>query len=187
MIRTKAELKDVLQYEKYLYYKDKSKIRLTSDAFINEPCMVIWKYQRCLRLAEYHFNNKKKPIHVFLYFIYARKMNRLGIRLGIYIPINVFDRGLKIDHYGSIVVNGYCRIGKNCRLHGNNCIGNKGVGRTNEFPAIGDNLDLGFGASIIGNVNLGNGIKVGANALVTNSCMIDKSVLVGTPAKPMNK
>ena len=112
-------------------------------------------------------------------------MNKLGVRLGIYIPINVFDSGLKIDHYGSIVVNGLCRIGKKCRLHGSNCIGNKGEGRIDEFPTVGDNFDLGIGACVIGGIVIGDNVKVGANAVVTHSFIEDGTVLVGIPASPV--
>ena len=64
MIKTKKQLREVLRCEKAQYYKKKSFIRLLSDAFINESCMEIWKYQRVLRLTEYHFNNKRNPMHV---------------------------------------------------------------------------------------------------------------------------
>ncbi len=185
MIKTRKQLKEFLKIERKLYYKEKSRIRLLSDAFINESCMVIWKYQKSLRLTEYHFNNRKNILHLPLYFLYARRMNKLGVRLGIYIPINVFDSGLKIDHYGSIVVNGLCRIGKNCRLHGSNCIGNKGEGRIDEFPTIGDNFDLGIGACVIGGIVIGDNVKVGANAVVTHSFIEDGTVLVGIPASPV--
>lgn len=40
-----------------------------------------------------------------------------GIRLGFSIPINVFDYGLRINHYGTIVVNTKARIGKWCDIH----------------------------------------------------------------------
>lgn len=80
-----------------------------------------------------------------------------------------------------------CRIGKNCRLHGNNCIGNKGEGRIDEFPMIGDNFDLGTGAVVIGGITLSNNIKVGANAVVTRSCLEEGAVLVGIPAQDLRK
>ena len=182
MIKTYSELKECLRIERKNYYGKKSILRLMSDAFIHEPCMEIWKFQRILRITEYHFNNKRNPVHVLMYLLYARKMNHLGIRLGIYIPINVFDTGLKIDHYGSIIVNGLCRIGKNCRLHGNNCIGNKGMGRIDEYPRIGDNFDMGIGSIVIGNIKLGDNVKTGANAVVTHSFEEDNCVLVGIPA-----
>ena len=186
MIKKWNKLKSVLKNEKKLYYKEKSIGRIIFDIFNNESNMQIWKYQKSLRITEYFFNGKKNIIKMILYVIYLRKTNKLGLKLGIYIPVNVFDEGLKIDHYGSITINGLCRIGKNCRLHGNNCIGNKGVGNEDKFPIIGDNLDLGVGAVIIGNVSIGNNVVVGANAVVNKSWK-DNCVLVGIPAKDINK
>ena len=182
MIKKYKELKEILKYIKKLYYKDKSAMRILFDKFTHESNMEIWKFQKSLRITEYLFNNKEKIVNIFLYTIFLRKTNKLGIKLGIYIPVNVFDKGLKIDHYGSIIVNGLCRIGENCRLHGNNCIGNKGVGTEKEFPTIGNNLDLGTGAVIIGAVKLGNNVKIGANAVVNKSFEND-CVLVGMPAR----
>ena len=54
------------------------------------------------------------------------------------------------------------------------------------MPIIGDSLDLGIGAKIIGNVTLGNNVRVGANAVVTKSFVEDDIVLVGCPAHKMN-
>lgn len=186
MINKLNELKSILKCEKKLYYKEKSIGRIIFDKFNRESNMEIWKYQKKLRITEYLFNGRKNVIKLILYMLYLRKTNKLGLKLGIYIPINVFDKGLKIDHYGSITINGLCKIGKNCRLHGNNCIGNKGVGREDKFPIIGDNLDLGVGAVIIGNVNIGNNVIVGANAVV-NKSWGNNCILVGLPAKDINK
>lgn len=50
----------------------------------------------------------------------------MGVFIGVEIPENVFGEGLIIHHNGSIGVNGSSRVGKNCQLHGDNCIGNVG-------------------------------------------------------------
>lgn len=183
MIKNFDELKEILKYEKKLYYKNKSKMRILFDKYNKESSLQIWKFQKNLRITEYMFNNKNTIFGKILYTFFLRKTNILGIKLGIYIPINVFDKGLKIDHYGSIIINGLSRVGKNCRLHGNNCIGNKGVGTENEYPIIGDNFDLGTGAVVIGNVKIGDNVKVGANAVVNKSFEQGNCILVGVPAK----
>ena len=82
-----------------------------------------WKFQVLLRKEEYW--EKKKNAILSLY--YRRKKNKLGERLGFTIPKNTFGPGLRIWHYGNIVVNAYARVGENCNLHGDNCIGNKGL------------------------------------------------------------
>jgi UDP-N-acetylglucosamine--N-acetylmuramyl-(pentapeptide) pyrophosphoryl-undecaprenol N-acetylglucosamine transferase len=61
-----------------------------------------------------------------------------------------------------------------------NCIGNNGL--TQSVPVIGDGLDLGIGACVLGDVKLGNDIKVGANAVVVRSAQGDGLTLVGIPA-----
>ncbi|MDB4586226.1 hypothetical protein OAE01_02040 [Akkermansiaceae bacterium] len=91
-----------------------------------------------------------------------------------------FDEGLRIFHYG-IVVNPKARIGKNCKLHGNNCIGNNGTDPG--APIIGDDVDIGFGAVVIGNVVIPDGTVIGANAVVCRSIEGDGHVVVGIPAK----
>ena len=83
-------------------------------------------------------------------------------------------------HHGEIIVNEDAVIGANALLHGRNCIGNNGTDGC--VPEIGDNLDLGIGAKVIGNIKLGNNVTVGANAVVTKSFQNDCTV-VGIPAK----
>ncbi|KXS22890.1 MAG: hypothetical protein AYW82_04795 [Bifidobacterium dentium] len=113
-----------------------------------------------------------------------RRKNHLGSRLGIEISENIFDEGLRIHHYGNIVINGDSRIGKNCALHGANCIGNAAT----DFaaPQLGDNVDIGVGASIIGNVIIADGTLIGAGAVVTRSVLDKNTIIAGIPAKPLH-
>ena len=94
---------------------------------------------------------------------------------------NVFDEGLTIFHFDGIVVNGEAKIGKNCKLHGKNCIGNKGY--INKAPIIGDNCDIGVSATIIGDIKLGNNITVAAGAVVVDSFEEDDITIGGIPAR----
>lgn len=179
MITTKRDLKRIIRNEKKLYQKN-SRSKQIADYITSEPNLLIWKYQRLLRITEYYYNNKNNPLKHVLYFIYRRKKNILGIRLGIEIWENCFDEGLLIHHAGNIVINGTARIGKNCQLHGANCIGNSG--QDYEAPVIGDNVEIGVGASIIGGVKIADNIKIGAGAVVVKSCEYSESTLIGIPA-----
>lgn len=69
---------------------------------------------------------EEKATDIVSRFMYRLSKNRLGAKLGIYIPAGVFDEGLHIWHYGNIIVNAESKVGKNCMLHGDNCIGNNG-------------------------------------------------------------
>ena len=105
----------------------------------------------------------------------------MGQRLGIEIFENTFDAGLNIFHAGDIVINGNSVIGKNCRLHGNNCIGNNGF--DDASPILGDNVRLGVGAKIIGNVKIADNVIIAAGAVVLNSFEEEGITIGGIPAK----
>lgn len=178
MICTKKQVLEFLQEEKALYLPQESQLEwiLTSDNRFK-----IYLYVRLLRMTEYHYNNRKQLIHKILYAAYRRRKNILGRKLGIEMWENTFDKGLTIYHAGNIVINGGARIGKNCKLHGDNCVGNNG--KTLDTPVIGDNVRLGVGAKVIGNVQLADNITVAAGAVVVHSCMTPGAVLAGIPAK----
>jgi len=53
-----------------------------------------------------------------LKFYYTRKKNKLGSKLGFFIPAGCFGLGLHLAHYGSIIINPKARIGENCTIHG---------------------------------------------------------------------
>lgn len=105
------------------------------------------------------------------------RYNRRSILLGFTIPLNAFGPGLSIAHYGSIVVNGNAKIGRNCRIHSDVNIGETGGGA----PTIGDNVYIGPGAKIFGPITVGDHVAVGANAVVNTDVPSNVSV-GGIPA-----
>ena len=148
-----------------------------------DPCVRIWKYQKALRYTEY-YSFQKGLKKIFLYTLARRRKNKLGVKLGIEISEKSFQEGLIIFHTGNIVVNGYSRIGKNCKLHGDNCIGNNGISEAT--PRIGDRVDIGVGAKIIGDVEIADDIVIGAGAVVNRSFLTPGIVIAGIPAKEIH-
>lgn len=177
MINSKKELKEVLAKEFVLYFGEKDKFRFLKLFLLRDHDYLIWKFVRLLRCTEYHYNVN----HKIRYYFYERRKNKVGAFLGLTLFQNTIDSGLKIYHYGSIMINGNARIGKNCQLHGDNCIGNKGI-FDQKAPTIGNNVDIGVGAKIIGSVHIADNVKIGANAVVVKSCEHKGAVLVGIPA-----
>lgn len=112
---------------------------------------------------------------------YQMRKNRLGNKLGFYIGASALEPGVMIYHHGCIIINGSARIGRGTKLHGNNCIGNNGF--DNKAPTIGKNVDIGFGAIIIGDVRIADDVKIGAGAVVVSDCLVPGATLVGVPAK----
>ena len=123
----------------------------------------------------------KRRLSVMLSRRYERLKNRWSSMAGVEIGGQCkIGGGIDIWHSG-VVING--DIGKNCVFHGNNVIGNKGIGNEDEYPVLGDRVDVGAGAVIIGKVFIADDCKIGAGAVVTKSFTEPGSVLAGVPAK----
>ena len=55
------------------------------------------------------------------------------------------------------------------------------------MPVLGNNIYIGAGAKIIGNIYIADDCVIGANAVVTKSIMEPKSIVAGIPAKVIGK
>ena len=141
------------------------------------------KYLKLLRAEEkYTFT---KPCRLLAFWYKARK-NRLGARLGFIISAGCFGEGLKLEHYGSVIVNPKSRIGRNCIIHGNCCIGSNG-GYPDDSPVIGDNVDIGQNAQILGGIHIADNVKIGAGAVVVKDIETPGVTVVGIPARIVSK
>lgn len=108
----------------------------------------------------------------------------MSIHLGFTIPINIFGPGLCIAHRGTIVINKETRIGENCRIHA--CT-NIGTGRGGiSAPQIGNNVYIGPGAKIFGDITIADNIAIGANSVVNKSFFEKGISIAGVPAKKIN-
>lgn len=171
MIDTKEKLKHCLAVEKSIYFPEGG-VRLPFG--IREKD-VLYGYIYNLRKTEYHLNNGHKLRLVF----YKMRLQRMANLYGIHIGVNVCDEGLSIAHVGPIVVHGKSKIGKNLRLHVGVNIGANG----GEPPVLGDNIYIGPGAKIFGDIKIASGCRIGANAVVCKNCEEENCTLVGVPAK----
>ena len=139
----------------------------------------IRRYLRFLRKEEvFTFNAPNK----LLAFWYKARKNRLGSRLGFIISAGCFGEGLQLEHYGSVIVNPKARIGKNCKIHGNCCIGSDG-GYPDDSPVLGDNVDIGQGAQILGGIKVADDVRIGAGAVVVKDILTKGVTVVGIPAR----
>ena len=176
MIVDKTSYKNYLEADRIALNYSRKRPRFYSDD--------IWKFERTLRLLEYKTNTAKTIFQKLECALIRYYFNRKSMKLGFSIPINVFGPGLSIAHYGTIVVNGKARVGANCRIQ--TCVVIGGKTGSEQYPRIGDNCYIGSGAKIIGDVELGNNVRIGANAVVTKS-FGDNVTLVGVPAKIIQK
>lgn len=88
--------------------------------------------------------------------------------------------GLRIHHFGNIFVHARARIGANCTLRQGVTIGSRNDG--GGAPILGDDVDLGAYAQILGEVTIGRGARVGAMSLVLSDVPAGATA-VGVPAR----
>lgn len=171
--------------ESYKYYLKCDKIALGKK--YRRPKIIgddIWKFERLMRKTEY-YTNCSTNIFRKIYSKYLQyKYYKTRIRLGFSIPLNVFGPGLSIAHYGTIVVNGNAKIGKNCRIQESTTIG--ATNGSQKAPILGDNIFIGSGARIIGDISIANDIAIGANAVVNKTFTEDGITIAGVPAKKIS-
>lgn len=126
---------------------------------------------------------RKKLLKLFLYPIAKGIFRHYKYKYGIVIPFTTkIGSGFYIGHFGQIIVNGNSIIGKNCNISQGVTLGQVNRGNKIGSPIIGDNVYIGPGVKIIGNIKVGNDVAIGANCVVTKD-IPDNAVVVGIPGK----
>lgn len=100
---------------------------------------------------------------------------------GVELPCEVVvGRNFVIDHFGGIIINGFASFGDSCRIRTGVVVGIARVGELSA-PQIGNNVDIGVGAKLLGKITIGDNVLVGANAVVVTDVPAG-SIAVGVPA-----
>lgn len=121
----------------------------------------------------------RAPFSILYQALYRKIRNGYGIEL----PYTVkLGRRVIIEHQGAIVIHGDCAIGDDSIIRQGVTIGNRYPDRPFEAPKLGDRVNVGAGAKILGGVTIGNDANIGANAVVLLDIPPGKTA-VGIPAK----
>ncbi len=104
------------------------------------------------------------------------------ILTGIELPCEaVVGRRFRIDHFGGIVISGDAVFGDDCIVRNGVTVGLRHTG-TSGSPTIGNRVDIGAGAKILGAIRIGDDVAIGANAVVLTD-VPSRSIAVGIPAR----
>ena len=150
----------------YKYFRKRS-------GFADQPCYVF-------RLIMADFQDQ------VAFFGYRRQYARVG-----HVPAAEYQRGfaavqigkgLFIDHGMGVVIGETTIIGDNCLLYQGVTLGGTGKDKGKRHPTLGDNVMVGAGAKVLGPINIGNNVKVAANAVVLKD-IPDNCTAVGVPAR----
>jgi serine O-acetyltransferase len=152
--------------------------RYPPNPFVREPSIwAIWLY----RLGRRNARRRRGPVRSLVDAFY-RVLNRpVELLTGISIPTAVqIGPGLRIYHFGGIIIHKKTVIGANCTLRHGVTIGNRYHG--GPAPVLDDGVEVGAAAQILGGVRIGRGAKIGAMTLVLQD-IPPGATAVGVPAR----
>ncbi len=128
---------------------------------------VIWH-----RVARFFYRIKFKFVARCISQI-VRRSTGIEIHPGAQIGKNLF-----IDHGAGVVIGETSVIGDNCTIYQNATLGGTGKERNKRHPTLKNNVIVGAGAKILGNITIGSNVKVGANSTVLKD-VPDNCTVVG--------
>ena len=91
-------------------------------------------------------------------------------------------RRLFVDHGMGVVIGETSVIGDNVTLYQGVTLGGTGKQKTKRHPTIGNNVVVGAGAKVLGNITVGDNSYIGANAVVIKDVPANSTV-VGVPGR----
>jgi len=133
------------------------------------------------RFGRWRYGVRPVLLRKALSLLYKIAYKLIQIITGIDLPCEAqVGRNFIIDHFGGIIVSGYARFGDNCRIRNGVSVGLRRV-ESPCAPVIGNNVDIGAGAKLLGEITIGDNVLIGANAVVITD-VPSNSVAMGVPA-----
>lgn len=144
------------------------------------PMERTFRYVFWLRIC--HAVGKRKLLRYAIGWLCLLIRCHYEVKYGIVTPSSIdIGKGINIVHGGGVYLNARS-IGDNFTVFQGVTLGKKGSLSNDGFPTIGNNVTVCTGAVVVGNVKLGDGCVVGANAFVSHD--VPSNTLVGgVPAK----
>ena len=164
-----------------LFFKSELEAAMDRDPAATNYAEVIFTYSGMHALVFYKISSTLRKLSIP---ILPRAVSQFGKWMtGIEIhPGARIGKGLFIDHGMGVVIGETSVIGNNVTLFQGVTMGGTGKEKGKRHPNIGDNVVVGAGAKILGNITVGNNVLVGANAVVLRDVPHDSTV-VGVPGR----
>ena len=161
------------------YIKDQMNFIKEKDPALNSAFEVF--FYPCFRIMIYyhiaHYLYLRKH-YLLARFISERGKRKTGIEIH---PGAIIGKHLFIDHGVGVVIGETAIIGDNVTIFHGVTLGGTGKEKGKRHPTVEDNVFIGSGAKVLGNIVIGKNSKIGANAVVLKDVPPDSTV-VGIPA-----
>lgn len=128
------------------------------------------------RISHWLWRNQRRSFALFL-------QNNISERFAVDIhPAAKLGEGIMIDHATGLVIGETAIVGNDVSILHSVTLGGSGCQQGDRHPKIGNGVLLAAGAKVLGNITVGEGVKVGAGSLVLDS-VPDHVTVAGVPAK----
>jgi serine O-acetyltransferase len=122
---------------------------------------------------------RRLPAYVFASALHLFVRNFYGIDL---YWTTLIGRRFHIGHQGAIVIHRFCTIGDDCTIRQGVTIGAADEWNAGGGPRLGDRVDVGAGAMVLGDISIGSDVRIGPNAVVTTD-VPDNATVFAPPSR----
>lgn len=166
--------------QRYLGNEEYTPWKLLKSLYLSECLLFVVMFRICQRIIKIENKYLRSLLKIaFMYTIFRFYSIFVGIEIHATADIG---KGMYIGHFGDIHI-GPVKMGEFCNISQGVTIG-MGRMETDRFgiPTLGDNVYIGPGAKIFGNIVIGSNVSIGANAVVSKD-IPDNAIVVGNPGR----
>lgn len=129
--------------------------------------------------------------HMISHFLYKKNLlflarlisQRARFLTGIEIhPGATLGAGILIDHGMGVVIGETAELGDRITIYHGTTLGGTGKEKGKRHPTVGNNVVIGAGSKVLGNIKIGSNSKIGANSVVLDD-VPEGATVVGIPGK----
>jgi serine O-acetyltransferase len=142
---------------------------------------VLLLYQGLRALISHRIAHSLYKMHLFFLARLISQLSRFFTGIEIH-PGAQIGKDFFIDHGMGVVIGETAIIGDNVLLYQSVTLGGTGVEKGKRHPTIGNNVVIGAGAKVLGNITVGDNSYIGANAVVIKD-VPPNSTVVGVPGR----
>jgi len=142
---------------------------------------VLLLYQGLHALVAYRFAHILYKMKLFFLARFISQLARLTTGIEIH-PGATIGKRLFIDHGMGVVIGETAVVGDGVLLYQGVTLGGTGVEQGKRHPTIGNNVVVGAGAKVLGNITIGDNSYIGSNAVVLKD-VPSNSTVVGVPGR----
>jgi len=142
---------------------------------------VLFLYQGLQALIAHRIAHFFYRLHMFFLARYLSQLARFATGIEIHPGARIGKRFF-IDHGMGVVIGETAIVGDDVLLYQGVTLGGTGLEKGKRHPTIGNNVVIGGGAKILGNITVGDSSYIGANAVVIHNVPANSTV-VGVPGR----